>query len=45
MKSINFKHALELEVVSDETVVQTDLCGDAMIAQFSKCKNWKVYKV
>ena len=45
MKSINFKQAPEREVVPDETVLQTDLCSDAMIGQLSKRKNWKVYKV
>ena len=45
MKFINFKHAPEWEVVADETVLQTDLCSDAMIAQLSKRKNWKVHRV
>ena len=45
MKSINFKHVSEREVVADETVLQTDLCSDTMIAQLSKRKNWKVHRV
>ena len=45
MKSTNFKHASEWEVVADETVPQTDLCSDAMIAQLSKRKNWKIHKL
>ena len=41
MKSINFKHAPDWEVVADKTVLQTDLCSDAMIAQLSKRKTGK----